>query len=168
MVMNLHIKLHHLVNVEGAHPARDNHAHRIAQEVWRVILLEERRIARECGALVRLFNITFDCNRAVFTAFAEEVEHHLERVDIPPFRKRGAFYNTNESSANPLQDVHRVGGQHSTERRAADDKRIGLLDQDANFAIFHEVASKYTTKYDKDSNDRKHSLFHPVRRAFPP
>src|SRR5258708_1147677 len=146
MVMNLHIKLHHLVHVEGAHPAGDNHAHRIAHEVSREMILKKRRISRKGGALVRLFNITLDCNRTLFTAFGEEVEHHLERVDIPLFRKWGAFYNTNEPSGNLLQHVHRVGGQYRCDRRAADDKQLGWLDKDANFAIFQEGASKNTAK----------------------
>ena len=105
----------------------------------------------------------FDGDRTLFARFGEEVEHHLERLQVPLFGKRRSFDYTHESDNHLLQDIHRVGCQHCANCRASDGNQFRWLDKDAKFSLFHEKASDDAGEDKKNSNDREHSLFLPVQ-----
>ena len=147
MMMDFHVKLHHLIHIKRDHPAGDRHAHGVAYEVAGVMIAEEHRVAGKYGTLFRFFHIAFDGNRALFPGFCKQVEHHLEGVDIPLLGKRGSFDDTHEAGDHFLQDVHRVGRQHGSNGRAAYGDQLGGLDEDGKFALLHEETTDDAGKY---------------------
>jgi hypothetical protein len=97
MVMHFHVQLHHLVHIERLHASRDRHPHRVADEIHRVMILHELGILRENRALVRPFNVRLDGHQAFFPRLGKQIEHHLQRFQIPLLGKGRSAQNTGQT-----------------------------------------------------------------------
>jgi hypothetical protein len=76
----------------------DGRAHRVANEIAGVMVLEELRILGEHRALLRLLDVALDPHQPFFARLVEEVEHHLERVEVEALGE----LRSPENPVNPL------------------------------------------------------------------
>ena len=155
--MDLEVELHHLVDIKGVDAAGDGHAHGVADEGGDVMILDEERVLREDGALVRLLDIGLDGDHAFFAGLAEDVEEHFERLGVALLGDAAAFEHTHETGDHALEHVHGVGGEDGADGRAGDREELRWLDQDGQLALFHQESADDRPKHYKNADNRKHS-----------
>ena len=90
-VRDLHVEVHHLVEVKGINASGDGHAQGVANEVAGVVVLDELWVLAEDGALVGLLDIAFDGEQSVFTGLVEDLVAHLQRLKVKGLGEVRAF-----------------------------------------------------------------------------
>src|SRR6476469_1298165 len=86
-MMYFHVKFHHLIEIEGFDGSPDMHSQRVANEVERVVIGEERRIFTEDRALFGRIDVRFQFRRSDFPGVTEKFGQHLEIFEVETFRK---------------------------------------------------------------------------------
>src|SRR6202167_5741459 len=156
MMVKLPIQLHHLLDIERFDCAAGGHAQRVADEVEDMMILDYRRKGGEGLTLFRLFDIGLDGCQTFLPRTAEQLEQHLEGVQIELGRESGPLEDSNEASHDLLQDVKRVGDQDGAGRRACDNHHLGRLHQDQQVALFHQVSADNRADDYYNSDNREH------------
>src|ERR1022692_3831791 len=128
-MVDLHIQLHQLVDIEWFHCATGCRAQCVADEVAHMMIFDYGWEGRECLALFRSFQILLDGCQTFPARTVEQVEQHLQGVQIKLARESGPLENAGEALADLLQEVRRVGDQHGPGSRARDDHQLGGLQQ---------------------------------------
>src|SRR5579872_1430238 len=152
MVMNFHVEIKHLVEIESIEPG-NGHAERVTNEIANVMILEEGGVLGEHLALVRLFDVGFEGHQAVFASLVEEVVHHLEGIDVGLFAELGTAKHASDAADYFLDDVEGVGDKNCPQGSTADDDQLRRLDEDSEISMLHQVAGDHTTEDDDDSDD---------------
>ena len=81
-VVDFHVGVQHLVQIEYFDAAADRHAHGVANEVAQVVIGDEILVLGEKRALGRIFNVAFERDQSFLARFLQQFVHHFERVDI--------------------------------------------------------------------------------------
>src|ERR1017187_8251199 len=96
-MVNVHIQLHHLVDIERFDCAGGSHAQRVADEAADMTILDYGRKSTECFALFRRFEILLDGCQTFAARTVEQVKQHLEGVQIELAREPGPFENSDKA-----------------------------------------------------------------------
>src|ERR1017187_2369948 len=155
-MVDLHIQLHHLVDIEWFHCATGCRAQCVADEVAHMMIFDYGWEGRECLALFRSFQILLDGCQTFPARTVEQVEQHLQGVQIKLARESGPLENAGEALADLLQEVRRVGDQHGPGSRARDDHQLGGLQQHKQVPLFHQVPRDDRAEHNYNSNNREH------------
>ena len=81
-VVHFQIEFHHGIDFHGIHAAGDRHAQGVAQEMQRVMVLQELRVLVEHLALRRIIDFLLQFRGSRFAGEGEELVDHLERFQI--------------------------------------------------------------------------------------
>ena len=71
VMVDVHIQLHHLIDIEGLDATCDRHAHRVADEILHMVVFEKLGILGKNGALVRTFDVRLNRHKTFFAGFGE-------------------------------------------------------------------------------------------------
>ena len=82
LVVHVDLAVHERLEVVRRHAADQHEPQRVAQEDDRVVVLQDLRVAREERALLRVLDVGLDRHQAVAPGDLEELEHHLEHVEV--------------------------------------------------------------------------------------
>ncbi len=156
MVRHLHIQLHHLVHVEGLHASGDCRAQRVADEVQRMMVRDERGVPGDDLTLGRLLHIVLDADETFLARLAEDLKEELQRVEIAGLVERRRLQNADDAGGHCLDCLNRVGDKDGAQRRAANGDEFGGLDEDGEMSVLHQEAADDGAEDDKDSKDGKH------------
>src|SRR5579864_1058811 len=160
-MMYIHIRFHHLVDIEWLNAPRDRHPHGVADEIPYVMILQECWILRKNRTLVRLLDIAFQCDQALLARLVQQVVHHLERLDIPGFREFRPAKHSSDSGANLFQNVQGIRHQHGSGPGSPNDEQLRWLQQHAQIAVLHQVSAYHRAEDHQDPDDRKHRTYTP-------
>ena len=84
MVMNLHVELHHLIQLERRRSSAHRHAQGVAYEIAQVMLPLLEQVA-----LGRIFDVRFQIRQPFLAGFLHHSEHSLERIHEKRLRVLG-------------------------------------------------------------------------------
>src|SRR5271156_1106562 len=169
--MRIHIHLHHLVHVKRFHPSARCHAYRVAHKMQRMMILQEFWILRKHRALIRCVAVRFQRHQTFLARPAQQLEHHLHRLQIFRFVIFRPAEDPRHSSRHRLQNVQRIGDQQRSNRRPAQYHQLRRLHQHLQVAVLHQVAAHHRAEHHHDPDDYKHvcsPLPKPSSKKFPP
>ena len=136
-VVHVDLRLHEAVEIEGRHASDEHESERVAEEGHLVLLVQDRRITLEYGALLRVLDVRLDGHQAVAPGHLEQLEEQLEGVEIQPLREgRGLGYRL-DLDGHAAEHRHGRRDQHRADAHADDDDvfRPGKEDPNGPFAM---------------------------------
>ena len=136
--------------------SRDCGAHCVAHEVSNMAVLQKGRVFGEQRTLFRIFNVRFDSYQPLFARLVEEIEHHPQRIDVSALGKLRSSQNAAETTGNLLQHMHWICREHCSERRTANNDKLGRLHENSHRPLFHHEASQDRAEDNEYSDDCKH------------
>lgn len=77
VIMDFHIELHHLIDIEGLDAASSRHADGVAHESERVMVLEEIWVFRENRALLGPIAVGLQGHEPLFAGAREKLNEHF-------------------------------------------------------------------------------------------
>jgi hypothetical protein len=79
MMMDFHVRIQHLIQIEYFHAAAHRHAHGVADESHGMMIFREIFVFRDERALVRLLDVRFQRHQPFLARFLQQFVHHLQR-----------------------------------------------------------------------------------------
>ena len=153
---NLHVEVHHLVQVERIDAPGDRHAQRVADEVPGVMVLEKLWILGKYRALVRLFDIGLNRQQSVLSRLVQELVAHLQRFQVERLGEVRTLQASNHPGNDLLDHLQRVRDQQGTQRRSSDDDQLRRLHQNLEVPVLHQVAGDNRAEHHHNANDDEH------------
>ena len=142
---------------KGLDASGDHHAQRVADKIAGVVVLEKCRKLRKQLALLRHLDILLDGQVALASRFGEHAKHHAQRLQIAGLAVTRGPEGRAHAGGDAFEDVHRIGNEQRAQGSTADDEQLRRLHQHQQVALFHKVATQYSTENDKYSKDGKHA-----------
>src|SRR5437868_6743110 len=158
LMMDFHVDLHHLIEIERFDSASDGSAHRVTHKIENVMIVQELWVFRKYGALGWLLDIAFDPNQAFLSRLVQKLVHHFQGFQIAIPGEPGTLKYPNEPADDFLQDVEGVCNENCARSCSADNQQLGWLQQHADVAVLHEEATYDRPKHQQDPDDDEHAL----------
>lgn len=159
------VDLHHLSEVMGADGTRQNDLHRVTKETDSVVIGKKSWILADDRALFGVLDVRFQAKQALFSGNVEQLEHHLENVQVSGFGKWIRLENAQRSFNARHHAAHTIGGNQGTQSATTKNNKLGDLNQDADLAMVHHIAAQRGADYNDNANDRKHLVPNSLRKA---
>src|SRR5260370_39840781 len=84
-MVDYHILLHDLIEIEMAHVAADGHPQRVADEKYGVVILQKSFVLRKDGTLGGLIDICLQLGHPALSGVAEDLIQHLQVFEVERF-----------------------------------------------------------------------------------
>lgn len=156
VVVDIHIEFHHLVDIEGFNAATGGHANGVANKMLHVMILEEAGIFGKHRTLFGIVAIGFQRHQAFLAGAGEKLKKHFHYFHVTGLVVLRAPKNSGEAASHLLEDVERVGDEHSARGGATNDDEFGGLDEHFDIAVLHQVAAENGSDNDDDSDNHEH------------
>jgi hypothetical protein len=157
-MLHLHVEVHHLIHVEGFHPARNYHAQRVAHKVPRVFVVHKLGIRFQNLALFRLFHVSFNRQHPAAPRFLQQLVHHAQRRQITCLPELRSPEYPRRAAGNLPENPQRIRNQQRAHPRPADNQQLRRLHQHRNVPVLHQIAAQHGAKHDENPDDREHGV----------
>ena len=82
VMVDFHVRLQHLIQIEYFHAAAHRHAHRVADKSDGMVVLHEVLVFRKQRALVRILDVRLQRHQAFLARLLQQFIHHLQGIDV--------------------------------------------------------------------------------------
>src|SRR5262245_28189609 len=145
-----------MIHIEWLDTAARGHAYRVADEMERVMILQELRILREDRTLFGVVTVRLQRHQAFFARTAEQLEHHLQSLQIAVLAVCRGAECAEGSTEDLLQYVQWIGDEHRAGRRASDDDECCGLDEHFQISMLHQIAADDGADDHRNSDNHEH------------
>src|ERR1017187_1619635 len=158
VVVSVHVRFHHLVQIEGVHHSGCCRAQGVADELADVFVAHDGRGGGQNLALRRLLDVALNGGQPVLAGMVAQVVQHLQRLQVTLLAVRGTLKDPADALCYLLQNMKRIGDQSRSHGRPADDEQFGRLKQDQNIPFFKKVTSENCCDNYQNSDYREHRI----------
>jgi hypothetical protein len=156
LVMGFQLRIDQRLDLAGILGAQRHHAQIVAQELHRVVVLQELGELVEQRAFVRLLDVLFQRQHSLGLGELEELVEHAQQLDIVGLLVGRPLHRAAQALEGLLDVGLGVADDESAEGRAQDNDELDGLNQDQQIAM-HRVCAKHACKNDDGPDDDEHA-----------